>query len=32
MKYPQEHEDGGINILDDLNEKRWVILEYKSIV
>ena len=29
MKFPQQYDDGGIIILDDLNEKKWMILKYK---
>ena len=30
LKYPQEYEDGGINIRDDLNEKRIGQSSYSS--
>ena len=29
LKFPQEYKDGGLFILDDLNENNWMILEYK---
>ena len=29
-KFPQEYDDGGIIILDDLNKKKCMILEYKQ--
>ena len=28
LKYPKEYEDGGILTLDDVNENKWMILEY----
>ena len=30
LKFPQEHVNKSIIILDDLNQKRWMILEYKQ--
>ena len=30
LKFPQEYDDDGIIILDDLNEKKWLILVFKQ--
>ena len=30
LKYPEEYENNSIIILDDLNQKRWMILEFKQ--
>ena len=30
LKFPQEYENNSIIILDDLNQKKWTILEYRQ--